>query len=222
MDRNMVEIHVNTDQYPLYVGAPDTWGKHYWFLLHTFASLYKLNRSAQAYNDAAWLLYNIHKILPCSSCAEEAFEYGRQHVHLFDSLLADPNLYELYWFDFHNSVNVRIGKPVHRFLPRWQNAIDVTLPVWWYHVDIIIRSCAEDLMERNEDHNLLMDFVELIIRTCPDNGYKMMLSLKAKQLRNEYEMSDYISNKYMLRSYVIRLLSYSVEMLHWHARKVVR
>lgn len=80
-----------------------TWGPSLWSFLHTTAAALDDPEAFVA------LLHTLPRVLPCPECREHSRQYLEQsppEVNITDVLTASRYLY-----DFHNAVNVRLGKP---------------------------------------------------------------------------------------------------------------
>lgn len=84
------------------------WGSPMWLSMHHVAMGYSCNPTPHEINSMYNYLYSIPGILPCKECKSHASQYIQQH---------HPNLrnsctVQAWVFDFHNSVNNRLGKPI--------------------------------------------------------------------------------------------------------------
>ena len=89
------------------------WGPQLWYILHTFAEVIGRERpikekllEAEEAIQFELFVKNIHKVLPCKVCKENAKEYLRQH-HFSWSKLRRQELRDscrLWLLDFHNAV----------------------------------------------------------------------------------------------------------------------
>ncbi|ABF70635.1 hypothetical protein [Trichoplusia ni ascovirus 2c] len=208
--KKITEVLVNLEPGPLFVGGPDVWGPHFWFLLHWFSDKYLSSKQfhAQSYHDAAWLIRNIHAVIPCITCAQEAYEYGQKHLLLFRQITANPMEYALYWFRFHNFVNRRLNKMIKVKFTRFESPPE--LSVWWEHCDIVIRSSGEDNSTRLDNVKFFVDFVELIIRACPQYSlWRVMEHLLVLERNNLFDKLQYENNEHqrsiLIKKYTIKI-----------------
>ncbi|CCV02402.1 Ervl/Alr family protein [Armadillidium vulgare iridescent virus] len=97
---------------------PNKWGPSYWFTYHTFASTYPVNPTPIVMDAARAFIKIIPYTLPCVSCTDHAFAFIQQYIN------NDPDLIKVvgsritlfkFFFDFHNSVNYRLNKPIISF-----------------------------------------------------------------------------------------------------------
>ncbi|CAL44661.1 25.3 kDa Evrl/Alr thiol oxidase [Spodoptera frugiperda ascovirus 1a] len=143
--------------------GPDVWGPHYWYFLHWHADVSTttfVNRTSQI----AWLLRNLHMVLPCPSCAVEAYEYSSKRLEQFPYIVNDARAYVSYWRNMHNHVNRRLGKPLMIIEPLRS---DYSLSTWWYHCSIVIRTCIEDFASRTGPIDDCVTFVNIILDSHP-------------------------------------------------------
>ena len=94
------------------------WGPQLWSILHTFAEEIgrersikeKLLESEEAIQFELFVK-NIHKVLPCKVCKENAKEYLRQHHFSWSKLRGQElrNSCRLWLLDFHNTVTSHSG-----------------------------------------------------------------------------------------------------------------
>ena len=84
------------------------WGPQLWKLLHSIGS-HGISPMPHTRVDAArqlkWLFDNLERIIPCRECELHTREYKKK------SPLPDTD-YKKWVFDFHNSVNIRLRKPI--------------------------------------------------------------------------------------------------------------
>ena len=85
------------------------WGNATWYLFHTLAFKMRDEHFEELKDDFLTICANICTNLPCPDCSEHAtkimFNVKRDHIKTKKDL-------QLFFFDFHNSVNRRVRKPV--------------------------------------------------------------------------------------------------------------
>lgn len=113
---------------------PEIWGPNYWFSYHTFASSYPLRPSKAEMNIARLLIKIIPFTLLCESCSDHAFTYIKNSIRKdpsFLSIVGHRFTLENFFIDFHNSVNLRLNKPLLTYKDakqKWNNtAIDQSI-----------------------------------------------------------------------------------------------
>jgi len=94
------------------------WGPQLWYILHTFAESIgrersikeKLLESEEAIQFELFIK-NIHKVLPCKLCKDNAKEYLRQHPFSWNKLRRHElrDSCRLWLLDFHNAVKSHSG-----------------------------------------------------------------------------------------------------------------
>ena len=89
------------------MASKDTWGPATWTLFHTLAEKAKDENFNEIKADLFALIKRICFNLPCPDCAAHATQIISKLNA--DSFATKQNL-KLFLFNFHNSVNVRIGK----------------------------------------------------------------------------------------------------------------
>ena len=83
------------------------WGPIYWNKIHTRAIAWPSRAQPQTVAaEHAWLR-NLFKKLPCENCSNHALKYYINHY----PDLTSNGTYHTWVYSFHNSVNIRTGKP---------------------------------------------------------------------------------------------------------------
>ena len=97
------------------------WGSYYWVVLHTHAMCYPTQPNEAEKHMMARFLNDFMALLPCTLCVHDAQSYLTSHPPNLGSRIE----FELWVHDFHNHINLKIGKPVisleearHRLLLR--------------------------------------------------------------------------------------------------------
>lgn len=93
--------------------VPTDWGPHYWYVLHTYASVYPEPPDPIDVDVATNLIKGLPFMLPCQECAIHALEYIKAVRHDIPRIVSSRANLETFMRDFHNSVNARIGKPFY-------------------------------------------------------------------------------------------------------------
>jgi hypothetical protein len=89
------------------------WGRPLWIFLHTFCEKIKPDVFTQKRETILSLVDGLLKSLPCPTCQKDTNTYLKRH-NLFHVRTKDQCI--KYLFDFHNHVNVRLGKPEYTYL----------------------------------------------------------------------------------------------------------
>jgi FAD-linked sulfhydryl oxidase len=84
----------------------DIWGPAYWYKLHMIAINYPYNPTRDKAASTAQDVFYFVKNLPCEECRQHASEY----IHLNPIHLGSSYTFQSWVFEFHNSVNRRLGK----------------------------------------------------------------------------------------------------------------
>jgi hypothetical protein len=99
------------------IGKPSQWGPKLWTILHSLgyysSQLHQDERVPEiikkdAMREVLWLLGHLETIVPCSECRQHIEEYRKTN-----GLVNTLEGVEKWTIDFHNAVNVRLGKPVY-------------------------------------------------------------------------------------------------------------
>ena len=85
------------------------WGNATWYLFHTLSFKMKDEHFDELKNDFLNICTRICTTLPCPDCSYHATEVMRNVKR--ENIKTKKDL-QLFFFDFHNSVNRRIKKPV--------------------------------------------------------------------------------------------------------------
>ena len=94
---------------------PHIWGPKFWATYHIYASTYPFNPTPIIMDAARAFIKVIPFTIPCTSCSDHAFAYiqnTKKHDPEFNMVVATRTTMEKFFFDFHNSVNYRLGKPI--------------------------------------------------------------------------------------------------------------
>lgn len=86
-----------------------------WYLMHSVAKMCSSGPDQQFFSK--WLVFLV-MLLPCKKCKGHALTYVSDHPFVVKP--NDPRNAFKYTVDFHNSVNVRLGKPVFLESVAWE------------------------------------------------------------------------------------------------------
>ena len=92
--------------------SKEIWGNNIWYLFHGIARKINENKFKQNKEDIIFILKNICNTLPCPECSRDATALINKVK--FDSI-NNKNDFELLIFNFHNSVNKKLNKPLFNF-----------------------------------------------------------------------------------------------------------
>ena len=84
------------------------WGNATWYLFHTLSFKMKDEHFHELKNDFLNICTKICATLPCPDCSENATEIMRNVKR--ENIKTKKDL-QLFFFDFHNSVNRRVKNP---------------------------------------------------------------------------------------------------------------
>lgn len=83
------------------------WGNRLWYLLHTISTTYPDQPTALTRKYYSIFLNQLLYVIPCPRCQKECILYMKKHP---PELQHQDSLYQ-WLYQFHNSVNSRLGKP---------------------------------------------------------------------------------------------------------------
>ena len=92
------------------------WGPSAWNYLHTFTFSYALNPTDENKHQAYEFLKYFGLSIPCHTCRVHYNEYFNKFLVSEESEhLASREAFSKYMVDFHNNVNIRIGKKTYSY-----------------------------------------------------------------------------------------------------------
>jgi hypothetical protein len=90
---------------------PAVWGPAFWFTLHNGAIKYPVSASPLCASRMKGFIMGIPVMIPCEKCADHATAYIESIWPTIDTVVnSRTNLFK-FFFNFHNTVNKRLGKP---------------------------------------------------------------------------------------------------------------
>ena len=96
-----------SDSYKVNMFDKDIWGPKLWEVMHTFSFAYPITPNNTEKQSAKHFFSSIGNLIPCSHCSQHCLDYTAKNppqVQNKESLIN--------WvYNFHNSVNQRLGKP---------------------------------------------------------------------------------------------------------------
>lgn len=92
-------------------GSPEVWGPAFWFSLHNGAIRYPNNPSPLWKHRMKSFIQGIPVMVPCEKCADHATAYIESQDHKLDDVVSSKEKLFVFFVDFHNFVNARLGKP---------------------------------------------------------------------------------------------------------------
>ncbi len=98
-----------SESYKVNMFDKEIWGPKLWEVMHTFSYAYSISPTNIEKQSARNFFSSIGNLIPCSHCSQHCLEYTKNNppqVQNKESLIN--------WvFNFHNSVNQRLGKPYY-------------------------------------------------------------------------------------------------------------
>ena len=94
--------------------SKSVWGPCVWILFHTLAHKVVSEEFNNLKADIIQYIQRICANLPCPECTQHAMEYMKQNSRRINSITTKEHL-QTFLIDFHNSVNVRKGKPTFTY-----------------------------------------------------------------------------------------------------------
>ena len=86
------------------------WGNTTWYLFHTLAHNIKETKFSSVKSDLIYVVKSVCSNLPCPECSDEAVV--RLNRVDFDKIHSKEQ-FKLLLFNFHNQVNIKLGKPIY-------------------------------------------------------------------------------------------------------------
>ena len=93
------------------------WGPSLWHSIHTITFNYPVQPTKQEQDDYYKFIMSLEKVLPCKYCRENFSKNmravnKRKRTTLKRALARGRAGFSRYMYDFHNEVNVMLGKPI--------------------------------------------------------------------------------------------------------------
>jgi len=93
-------------------GNPEVWGPAFWFSLHNGALRYPVNAAPLWRQRMKHFILGIPVMVPCEKCSDHATAYIEGNYNRIDTVVSGrEELFKFFW-EFHNYVNKRLGKPL--------------------------------------------------------------------------------------------------------------
>jgi hypothetical protein len=93
-------------------GNPEVWGPAFWFSLHNGALRYPVNAAPLWRQRMKHFILGIPVMVPCEKCSDHATAYIEGNYQRIDNVVSGrEELFKFFW-EFHNYVNKRLGKPI--------------------------------------------------------------------------------------------------------------
>ena len=93
-------------------GNPEVWGPAFWFSLHNGALRYPVNAAPLWRQRMKHFILGIPVMVPCEKCSDHATAYIEGNYQRIDNVVSGrEELFKFFW-EFHNYVNKRLGKPL--------------------------------------------------------------------------------------------------------------
>ena len=87
----------------------EVWGPKLWEVMHTFSFAYPISPNYKQKESAIKFFSSIGHLIPCTHCSQHCLEYTHRNPPNVDN---KQSLID--WvYNFHNEVNVRLGKPYY-------------------------------------------------------------------------------------------------------------
>jgi len=114
LDNSSTQIEYQTLDYAN-TGNPEVWGPAMWFSLHNGAARYPNNPSPIWRERMKSFIQGLPVMLPCQDCSDHANAFIESRIKFIDNIVGNKqNLFTFFW-EFHNSVNKRLGKRIVSF-----------------------------------------------------------------------------------------------------------
>jgi hypothetical protein len=89
---------------------PSQWGPYYWNMLHFMSSSYDNNPNLSVQSVMKNFIQSLPVFLPCKECQDHAFHFIKSKN--LDKVVENRKTLFTFFFNFHNFVNERLGKPL--------------------------------------------------------------------------------------------------------------
>jgi hypothetical protein len=89
---------------------PSQWGPYYWNMLHFMSSSYDNNPNPSVQSVMKNFIQSLPVFLPCKECQDHAFHFIKSKN--LDKVVESRKDLFTFFFNFHNFVNERLGKPI--------------------------------------------------------------------------------------------------------------
>jgi hypothetical protein len=97
-----------------------SWGTPTWIFFHTFAEHIDPEFYIHNRDKIKNLIISICNNLPCPDCTKHAVQYNK--FRLTDTNVENKEKFKLYFYKFHNSVNIRKNKPIFSDLNHYKTS----------------------------------------------------------------------------------------------------
>jgi hypothetical protein len=122
------------------------WGNITWVTLHSISTKIKISEFENNKNDVLNFVYLVITHLPCSICSKHGIKYLNDNN--FSNIKVKNELI-VFLFNFHNSINTRLNKPLKTwdFIDRYyliniENIFEIFLTKYTKKNDFIINFLA--------------------------------------------------------------------------------
>ena len=92
-------------------GNPAVWGPAFWFSLHNGATKYPIKPTPTWKYRMKSFIKGIPVMVPYEKCADHATAYIESQSNRLDDIVSTRNKLFVFFVEFHNFVNARLGKP---------------------------------------------------------------------------------------------------------------
>lgn len=93
-------------------GDPHVWGPSFWFTLHNGAARYPIKAAPLCAERMKGFILGIPVMLPCEKCQDHATAYIEENWFRINEVVSGREHLFDFFNSFHNSINIRHGKPV--------------------------------------------------------------------------------------------------------------
>ena len=125
------------------------WGNATWYLFHTLSYKMKDQHFDELKNEFLNICSRICSTLPCPDCSEHAYaimaNVKREHIKTKKDL-------QMFFFDFHNSVNTRTKKPLFQESQMFKYQTAITRNIVYNFISILSRKYNNIKLLTNSFH----------------------------------------------------------------------
>ena len=125
------------------------WGNATWYLFHTLSFKMKDEYFAELKNDFLNICTKICATLPCPDCSEHA---GKIMYNVKRDNIKTKKDLQLFFFDFHNTVNRRVKKPIFEENNMFMYHKAITKNIIYNYITIMSRKYHNTKLLSNSFH----------------------------------------------------------------------
>jgi len=106
-----LQIDYGKSDKPVMTNSPEVFGPAFWFSFHTGAAHLPENLSPISASRIRAFINGIPELVPCTDCSEHSRAFIEENKARINNFRRGDDVFRFY-VDFHNYVNLRLGKPL--------------------------------------------------------------------------------------------------------------